>query len=303
MPTLSHSPGSVAGAAPAVPHPGTRWPEIWGVSTLLAFTVAAVVGYGVYGLNPERVPERFLGFWQVSFNVVAQGHILVGAAALLAVLVVRAGVRWVPAAGAVCIISFGAEHLSTGMGFPFGSYEYTHLLGPKAGGRVPWLIPLSWFLMALPALVLARATFPERSSWLSRILFAAVLLAIWDLALDPAMSYQMPFYWRWEDTGPYYGMPWLNPGGWLAVGIALMAAMEGLGAGRWGASLSPGWAAGYYGATLLMPVGMLVVDGLWLALAVTGAALGGAWGIHRWIGSPGVSGVVEVGSLAAEEGG
>jgi len=256
-------------------------PEGWGVAALLIFTLVAIVGYAVFGLHPQRVPEALLGFWRISYNFFAQAHILLGAGVLFWVLVLRAGLRWVPAALAVCLLSFLAEHLGTGTGLPFGEYEYTHLLGAKIGGRVPWVIPLSWFLMALPAWLMARATLPDAGQWAPRIIFAAALLTMWDLALDPAMSYQMPFYWRWADTGPYYGMPWINLAGWMATGVILMGAMEALGVRKWGAGLSSSWALAYYGATLLMPVGMLVVEGLWLALAVTVLACALAWGIHR----------------------
>ena len=258
----------------------SRQPEGWGVAALLLFTVVAIVGYWIFGLHPERVPQALLGFWRISYNFFAQVHILLGALVLLGVLVLRVGLRWIPAAAAVCAISFLAEHLGTGTGLPFGEYEYTHLLGAKIGGRVPWVIPVSWFLMALPAWLMARATIPNSGTWAPRILFAAVLLTVWDLALDPAMSYQMPFYWRWADSGPYYGMPWINLAGWMGTGLILMAAMEILGVRRWGASLSSSWAAAYYGVTLLMPVGMLVVEGLWIALAVTVGACALAWGVH-----------------------
>ncbi len=256
-------------------------PEGWGVGALLLFTVVAILGYAVFGLHPQRVPQPLLGFWRISYNFFAQVHILLGAVALFWVLFLRAGARWIPAAVAVCVLSFLAEHLGTGTGLPFGEYEYTHLLGAKIGGRVPWVIPLSWFLMALPAWLMARATFPGADRRVARIAFAAVLLTLWDLSLDPAMSYQMPFYWRWADTGPYYGMPWINLAGWLGTGLILMVAMEALGVERWGRDLSSSWAAAYYGATLLMPIGMVVVEGLWIALAASVVAYAMAWGLHR----------------------
>jgi uncharacterized membrane protein len=256
-----------------------RGPVGWGLWALLLFTLAALVGYAVFGLHPERIPESLIGFWRISNAFFAQTHILLGTVVLGIALVHWAGVSWLPAFGAVYLISFLAEYFGTGYGIPFGLYEYTSLLGYKIGDRVPWLIPLSWFLMALPAWILARRTFPE--SALPRILFAAVLLTLWDLALDPAMSYQAPYYWVWADTGPYYKMPWINLAGWLGTGVLLMAAMESLGVRKWATEIPVRFALAYYGLTLLMPLGLIVVDGLWIAVVATLLAYLAAWLFHR----------------------
>lgn len=272
----------------------------WGVWALLAFTVVALLGYGIFGRNPQLIPPSLIGFWQISYAFFARFHIIVGGVAMAMALWQWAGLRWIPAAVAVYLLSFTAEHVGTGFGLPFGAYEYTSLLGTRIGDRVPWVIPLSWFLMVLPAWVLARATFPVREARddrggvgvpprdgvarvTARLVFAAVILTIWDLALDPAMAYQAPLYWTWGDTGPYYGMPWINLAGWVGTGVVLMAALELLGIRRWGGRIDPGWALWYYSITVLMPLGMLVIEGLWLAVVVTAVASAGAWAFHRWV--------------------
>jgi len=259
-----------------------RSPEGIGLASLLTVTLLALAGYGLFGVRPERLPDLqwVVAFWRVSFSLFGQAHILVGAAVLGLLLFRRVGMRWLPAFAAVYLIAFFSEYAGTGYGIPFGRYEYTTLLGPKAGGRVPWLIPLSWFLMAVPSYVLARVTFPGRRDRWARLAFAAVLLTLWDLALDPAMSYQSPYYWRWTDAGPYYGMPWINLAGWLATGGVIMAAVEWLGGLDWTRDLPVGWLAAYYGVTLLMPFGMLVLEGLWLAVTVTLISYTGAVAFH-----------------------
>jgi uncharacterized membrane protein len=262
-------------------------PEKWGVLALLFFTVTALLGYGVFGVKPERIPASLIGFWQISYQFFAQAHIWLGALALFWVLFQRAGTKWIPAGLAVCVLSFLAEHTGTGTGLPFGEYEYTHLLGARIGGRVPWVIPVSWFLMALPSWLLARATFPQAGRRIPRLVFAAVLLTLWDLSLDPAMSFQQPFYWRWADTGPYYGMPWINLAGWWVTGMLLMGAMELLGVERWGRNLSTGWALAYYAVTVLMPLGMVVIEGLWWAFVATILASALSWAVYRrWAPAP-----------------
>jgi len=261
---------------------GLRTPEGAGLMVFGGFTVMALVGYGLFGLRPELLPsvDALLAFWRISFQFFAQVHIVLGAVVLLVFLFRYAGIRWLPALVAVYGIALASEYLGTGYGVPFGNYEYTALLGSKFGDRVPWVIPLSWFLMAVPSYVLARVTFPAPGQRWGRLLFAALVLTLWDLALDPAMSYQSPYYWRWADTGPYYGMPWINLAGWMGTGVVIMGAVEALGGPRWAPKLPVKWLAGYYGVTLLMPFGMLVLEGLWMAVAVTLAAYAGAWAVH-----------------------
>lgn len=252
------------------------------LSALYGFTAIAILGYGVFGLNPGRIPQipALFTFYSYSFNLFAQLHIWLCAAVLGVVLVRFARTEWVPAFLVVYLLSFTSEFVGTGYGIPFGGYSYTELLGPRVGGRVPIVIPLSWFLMALPSWVLAQATFPvERGRSGARILFASLLLTSWDLALDPAMSYLTP-YWRWEDSGPYYGMPWLNLFGWYVTGLVIITAIEWLGGRRWAVRLPLRWTAVYYFGVLLMPLGMIAVAGLWLGVGVTLAVLALAWGIH-----------------------
>lgn len=253
---------------------------------LLVFTVVALAGYGVFGQNPHLIPAGMIGFWQVSYSFFARFHIIAGAAAIAVALVAWAGLRWLPSLVAVYCLALLAEYVGTGSGLPFGGYEYTSLLGMKIGDQVPWVIPLSWFLMVLPAWILARHTFPADRQWGARIGFAALILTIWDLALDPAMSFESPYYWVWSDSGPYYGMPWLNLLGWLGTGAVLAGAMEMLGIRKWSRQIPASWALAYYGMTLLMPLGMLVIKGFWLAVFVTIVACLGALGIH-WQFGPG----------------
>lgn len=261
-------------------------PRDWALLGLVAFTTVALGGYAAFGLRPDNLPAIpwATSFYSVSFPFFARAHIGITALVLLVALAGRAGVRWLPAMAAVYLVSFLAEHLGTGYGIPFSGYAYTGLLGPKLAGRVPFLIPLSWFLMAAPAFVMARATFPDSDRTVARILLASVLLVIWDLALDPAMSFLTP-YWVWDNPGSFYGMPWVNLLGWLATGLVIMSVLEGLervGEG-WSGDLSPRWAAAYYGAVLLMPLGMVTLAGLWWSSAVTLASLACAWALHLWV--------------------
>ncbi len=264
---------------------GVGRPGIVALAGLFAFTLAAVGGYGYYGLHPERLPESefALTFFTISFEFFARLHIVVAALALLVVLVRALGARWVAPFAVVYALSFSAEHMGTGYGIPFGGYSYTGLLGWKLGGRVPFLIPVSWFLMAVPAWVIARRAFRDQHEAVGRVLFGALWLVLWDLALDPAMSYLTP-YWLWEETGPYYGMPWINLLGWYVTGLALLTALELFSRRVDWSVLDMRWMVGYYLAMVLMPLGMLAAAGLWLGVLVTVFALAAVGWLTVWLG-------------------
>ena len=239
---------------------------------LLAFTLMAVAGYGTFALHPERlVTPMAARFYGISFQFFAQIHILLSAVALGWVLVGRLRARWLPALAVVGTVSFVSEHIGTGYGIPFGAYEYTGLLGMRVGPRVPLLIPVSWFLMSLPSWVVAHRALPDQR--VRRIGLAALFLVVWDLALDPAMSFLTP-YWRWAESGPYYGMPWVNLLGWYLTGLVIMTVLDTLGERLGLTALPTRWMLAYYGLVLLMPLGMVVAAGLWPAAVATAVGVG-----------------------------
>ena len=234
-----------------------------------AFTLVALVGYGIFGLHPEYLAGLgpLQSFYGVAFSLFARAHVLVGAAVLGWMLFRSARWAWVPAAIGVVLLSLMAELLGTGTGLPFGAYRYSGLLGWKVAGHVPILVPLSWCLMAIPAFLLADWSAGDRRP-LARWFLAALGLVAWDLALDPAMSRLAP-YWIWEQPGPYYGMPWVNLAGWFVTALAIMAFLHALRVEQWGRRISSGWLAWYYAVTLAMPLGMVMAAGLWGAWVTT----------------------------------
>ena len=250
-----------------------------GLWVLFTFTLMAVAGFAIFGLRPDRLsllPAWVAGLYGFAFRFFAQGHVWLAGLVLGLYLTGRAGLRWVPALGVLYAISLSSELLGTGAGVPFGEYAYGELLGPRWFGQVPWVIPLSWFLMSVPAYALARLAHPE--GMVARIALASVLLLAWDLALDPAMSHATR-YWVWEGTGPYYGMPWLNLFGWYVTGVLLMSGLAALRADEWIAGLSVRWLAAFMAVNVLLPLGMCAAAGLGGALVATLAAyaVAGSW--------------------------
>jgi uncharacterized membrane protein len=255
---------------------GTGRPERWALGALWGVTLLAAVGYATFGRHPQllaRVPTA-AAFYTYSFQIFSIGQIVLAGLVLGYFLVRRTGLVWIPSFVVLYAISLTSELAGTGYGLPFGEYEYSPLLGVAWLGRVPAVIPLSWFCMALPSYALALRVYPRSAA--GRILFASMVLLAWDLALDPAMSYATR-YWVWGEVGPYYGMPLLNLFGWYVTGIALMGALALLRTERWLAELPGGWLASYYGANLALPLAMCAAAGLWGAVAATLVVLGGVW--------------------------
>lgn len=258
-----------------------RWTRaaLW---VLCAFTVFTLAGYASFGLHPRllaRFPEA-AGIYGVAFRFFAVSHVLIAASVLVFFLNLRTGGRWLPAFAALYGISLGSELLGTSLGIPFGEYRYTQLLGIKWFGLVPLVIPLSWFFMALPSYALALRALPAPEAAGRRVLLASLVLASWDLALDPAMSHATQ-YWVWGEAGPYYGMPLLNLLGWYVTGLLLMGALAALRAEAWIGALPHRWLAGFYLANLALPLGMSAAAGLWGAVAATIGALLIAYGTAR----------------------
>ncbi len=256
-----------------------------GLALVYVVSVLSLVGFVGFGLHPERLaaaPSAAAVYgWMLLWGPRAQ--ILVAFAALALFLTRHAAARWLPALGAVYLLSLLSELAGTTVGLPFGPYRYTDGLGAKWLGHVPVLIPLSWFFMALPSYAIARWRFP--TSIAARVVAGSLVLLSWDLALDPAMSL-VTKYWVWGVDGPYYGMPILNLVGWYVTGLALMIALSALRADRWIARLPLRWLVGFYGANLLLPIGMSAAAGLSGAVAATVAAMLVCWFVAGRLPAP-----------------
>lgn len=230
------------------------------LGALALFTAFAVVGYATFGRHPEllRGNPQAQRFYGTAFVLFARGQVLLAGAAFIAVLIRRTRARWIPAALAIYAASLASELAGTTVGLPFGAYAYTDGLGVKWFGHVPLLIPLSWFLMAVPSYAVARRLAVTGGG---RVLVGSFVLLSWDLALDPAMSFATK-YWVWAESGPYYGMPWLNLVGWYVTGLALMAILAALRADEWIALVPFRWMTGFYLANVALALGLCAAAGL-----------------------------------------
>ncbi len=105
-------------------------------------------------------------------------------------------------------VCFGAEWTSTHFGVPFGEYVYHEHRAGTPILDVPWTVPLAWFAMLYPSVVMANLFVTGHSTLfapgLLKILGIAfvtgALMTIWDLALDPHMvDYEGAWTWRYSD--------------------------------------------------------------------------------------------------------
>lgn len=113
-------------------------------------------------------------------------------------------------------ISLLFESVGVATGWIYGPYHYTNKLGFKFLGLVPLLIPVAWFMMTYPSYVIARYIIPPiKNAWIWRLCVAglgAVVMAAWDLAMDPMMV--AGGHWIWDEAGAYFGVPLHNFWGW-----------------------------------------------------------------------------------------
>ena len=187
-----------------------------------------------------------------------------------------------------CVIGGGAELLGTTTGFPFGAYAYNEMLGAKIAGHVPYFIPPSWYAIAIVSLDLARRTGVGRAG---RVALVAVLMVLWDVALDPAMNFAFPF-WTYDipsganvfTAGLFFGMPLVNWGGWLLVSALIGLAYEWMGGLR--AEPSPfvaTWGPRLYALNTLFAVGVCFAYRVPLAGLVGLVGLAAAFGLLRLV--------------------
>ncbi|HSM36932.1 MAG TPA: carotenoid biosynthesis protein, partial [Longimicrobiales bacterium] len=213
---------------------------LFGLAVCLFIFFIALHGHAVFS-EIDRLPWRILVPVTASFCFIHSWYLL-GWRRALALM------------ACATLISLGAETLGQTRGWLFGPYCYTELLGPKIGGRIPFLIPFAWYMMFYPSYVIANLVAEGRATpangrfvwilWMA--LLSAAIMTAWDLTMDPIMSYEpldgvdqaaiaasgeIPA-WRWlvsvvepqncaqgtrlpPTTSTHFGVPWQNYQGWM----------------------------------------------------------------------------------------
>jgi len=110
------------------------------------------------------------------------------------------------------------ENLGVLTGFPYGSYYFTDVTGPKLF-VVPIFLGLAYVGMAYLSWTLARLILGKSESPLacSQVLtvppLAGVIMVAWDFCMDPVWS-TLLHPWIWRRGGAYFGVPVSNFFGW-----------------------------------------------------------------------------------------
>lgn len=115
----------------------------------------------------------------------------------------------------VYLFGFFIEMIGTNTGIIFGEYQYGPSLGPKVL-HTPLMIGVNWVMLVYASLVIMSKYFENRYF---RVLMAAVLMVVYDFALEPsAIAFDM---WNWG--GP---VPLQNYIAWLVISFILIGFAE-----------------------------------------------------------------------------
>jgi bisanhydrobacterioruberin hydratase len=169
--------------------------------------IGGVGHYALYGGPPMDMPwaaSVFLALGGLLIVVTSRGRDLIG-------LMVAA------------LLGFVAEVIGVRYGFIFGPYRYTDVLQPQILGA-PLVMLSAWMmLVSYCRQMLMNQNLPRSVE--------AALAALWmtaiDLVIDPLAANQLG-YWRWTQSGVYYGIPAQNFIGWFVVSFIIFNAS------RWG---------------------------------------------------------------------
>lgn len=108
-------------------------------------------------------------------------------------------------------LGFLVEMLGVNTGFPFGSYSYGTVLGPKIMGT-PVIIGLNWFILFSGIVyILNLVKIPK----IGKALFGALLITGIDILIEPVAIYLG--FWEWKFINP----PAENYLGWFTVGFIM----------------------------------------------------------------------------------
>lgn len=107
--------------------------------------------------------------------------------------------------GVLAPVLFGVEWLGVHTGYPFGTYQYTPVLGATVLG-VPLAIPFAWYATVVNSWRLAQGILGDREkrSRIAVAVMVGILTVALDLILEP-MASLVKYYWVWEwGTVPIY---------------------------------------------------------------------------------------------------
>ena len=192
------------------------------------------------------------------------------------------------AASGVALLS---ELGGTNIGFPFGPYHYTPMLGYRINGDVPYAIPISWYYMLYGSLAICSRLLVADDSNATRwkwALAAGAILTAWDVTMEVQMTNVQPAHWVWElqrlpawvpawlGRPFFYGMPLTNWVGWYATGVVVSRIMLAIvPPSRWRATVAAFvFPLVLYATNGIMPIAVTARHGYWGAVVLGLLAMG-----------------------------
>jgi len=111
---------------------------------------------------------------------------------------------------------FIAEYVGVSYDFLFGRYVYTGTLRPLLLG-VPLVMACAWMILFA---YVKQMLLPFKLSKPAEMTISGVWMVAIDLLIDPLAANRLG-YWRWIESGAYYGVPARNFLGWFVVSFMI----------------------------------------------------------------------------------
>ena len=280
------------GATPSYPLDRVANGLLAGHIALIAFATAAMVtilagDFPVWMQGPYTQTVYAFG-WRYSGQV----YIVLGMLAAVLHSAPRFGwgraLALFAAASGVALLS---ELGGTNIGFPFGPYHYTPMLGYRINGDVPYAIPISWYYMLYGSLAICSRLLVADDSSATRwkwALAAGAILTAWDVTMEVQMTNVQPAHWVWElhrlptwvpawlGRPFFYGMPLTNWVGWYATGVVVSRIMLAIvPPSRWRATVAAFvFPLVLYATNGIMPIAVTARHGYWGAVVLGLLAMG-----------------------------
>ena len=187
-------------------------------------TSLALVGF--YTVFIAGAVSNTLGMFR-SVMIALTPLMMVSIGVAATVLTFRLSIRNVGAVIAVLILTFLCEAGGVNLGFPFGDYAYTSLLGPKVLD-VPLVIPFAWLAVLVPSWVAA-----DRILRYKNVVVASVVVTAFDGVMEFAADSLDLWHWRG-------GLPTeLNYISWFGISYLALSILKNYATGKESSPLVP----------------------------------------------------------------
>lgn len=126
-------------------------------------------------------------------------------------------------------VGYITEELGSTLGWFFGEYDYTKVLGPELG-TVPIVIPLMWFALTYVAYVISNLIVWHKPSdgtislgnSVVMSLLAAMIVTAYDLGADPYMVYVLKAWVMVKTDGWWFGETLQGFFGWMFTSFVII---------------------------------------------------------------------------------